>query len=496
MSVLGLDLGTSTCKGVVLSSDGKLLAQKQIAYADAVCVRDMAATIPAECFWTYTAQVIRALAAETKNDPIEALAVSSHGETLIPVDHAGDAVCDAILSMDRRCAAQSEQLVRRLGQEKIYGLTGSLMHPQFPVPKVMWLQEDAPALAGKAVQHDSACDYIYRKLGFPHVMDYSIASRFGGFDVRKRVWAQEILDAAGIDGSVFSEAVCGGTPLGYIPRSIAVPLGLKDCVLAVAGGHDQPCAAIGMGVVKPGTVTVSAGSYECAVIATDEPLNNSKGMRYGLNSYCHVLPNQAVTLAFFVSGMMAKWYLDTFCQAEKQLAAACGSNVFEQMECGIQQEPTGICVTPHIFGAMNPEWSEHATAKVIGLTAAATKTDMYQAVLEGACCELDLNLRVLEKLTNPVQRLLMTGGGTKSPAWMQMRAEITGKPIDVVENGAEASCIGAAILAGVGARLFADPWEANCRIKREIKTYLPQHPQAYKAQKETYLTLHRPDLLD
>lgn len=89
MSVLGLDLGTSTCKGVVLSSDGKLLAQKQIAYADAVCVRDMAATIPAECFWTYTAQVIRALAAETKNDPIEALAVSSHGETLIPVDSCG-----------------------------------------------------------------------------------------------------------------------------------------------------------------------------------------------------------------------------------------------------------------------------------------------------------------------------------------------------------------------------------------------------------------------
>lgn len=495
MSVLGLDVGTSTCKGIVLSADGVILAEEQISYADAVCISGASAEILASCFAEYAAQVIRALAARTKEDPIEAIAVSSHGETLIPIGADGKALTGAMLSMDRRCAKYSDALVDALGQDKIYSITGSMMHPQFPVPKVMWLQHAHPEIAEKVAHYDTAEDHIYRMLGVPGVMDFSIASRFGGFDIQKKRWSKEILDAAGIKEELYSKPVCGGTPLGYVPENIAKHLGLGNRVLVVAGGHDQPCAAIGMGIVEPGTVTVSAGSYECAALATERPLNDKRGMTYGLNSYCHVLPDQYITLAFFVSGMMVKWYLDTFCSEESRIAKAQGLSVYEYMENQSDGKPTGICVTPHIFGSMNPEWSEKNTAKISGLTANTSKATLYQAVLEGTCCELDLNLRVLENLSKPINRLLMTGGGTNSDRWMQMRADITTKPIEIVRNGVEASCLGAAILAGIGAKMFTDAADANRRIKRNLKEYQPQNIDGYTAQKDAFLLLHRPGLL-
>jgi xylulokinase len=496
MSILGLDVGTSTCKGIVLSAEGKLLAQKQLSYAEQVILgNNGAAEISADCFWENTAAIIRELASEAAADPIEALAVSSHGESLIPIDAHGQALMPVMLSMDRRCRQQSEELIQRLGQEKLYGLTGSMMHPQFPVPKVMWIKKEHPELAQKVLQYDSGNDYIYRKLGFPHVVDYSVASRFGGFDIQKHRWSEEILAAAGLKKSIFSEPVCSGTLLGMIPKEIASELGLGENVKAVAGGHDQPCASIGMGNVEKGTVTVSAGSYECAAIGTRNPLNNREGMKYGLNSYCHVLPKQYITLAFFVSGMMTKWYLDTFCQTEKQTAREKGLSYFELLESMTGSEPSGICVTPHIYGSMNPEWSEYQTGKITGLTAGATKADLYKAVQEGICCELNLNLQVLEKLSYSIKKLLMTGGGTKSGRWMQMRADITGKQIDVSENGIEASCMGAALLAGIGSGIFLDLDDANAKISRSIRSFVPANSEKYVSQKAEYLTLHRPGLL-
>lgn len=497
MSILGLDVGTSTCKGIVLSAEGKLLAQRQQSYAEQVILgNNGSAEINAGCLWENAAAIIRSLASEVTDDKIETLAVSSHGETLIPIDAHGEALMPAMLSMDRRCSQQSEELIQRLGQEKIYSLTGAMMHSQFPVPKVMWIKKEYPELAKKAVQYDSGNDYIYRRLGFPHIVDYSIASRFGGFDIRKYAWSEEILEAAGLKNGIFSEPVCSGTLLGMIPKGIASELGLGSHVKVVAGGHDQPCASIGMGKGENGIVTVSAGSYECVAIATKKPLNHGEGMKYGLNSYCHVLPKQYITLAFFVSGMMTKWYLDTFCQAEKQVAKEKNISLFELLESMTDSEPSGICVTPHIYGSMNPEWSEYQRGKITGLTAGTTKADLYKAVQEGTCCELDLNLRVLEKLSHPIKKLLMAGGGTKSERWMQMRADITGKPIAVSENRAEASCMGAVVLAGIGSGIFSGLEDANEKISHDIRNFVPVNGQKYESQKAEYLSLHRPGLLD
>lgn len=492
MSVLGLDVGTSNCKGVVLREDGSILAQEQYSYAGAIRLHGAAAELSPTCFEHSVKHIISALARQTVHDPIRAIALSAHGETLIPIGADGQPRMDAMLSMDRRCQRYSDALAAQLGQQWLYEIIGARMHAQFPVPKVMYLRREHPDIAAQTIHYDTACDYVYRILGCPNVMDYSIAARFGGLDITKRKWSEPIMEAAELSAEIFSEPVCAGTVLGTMPTELARSLGLTERVLLVAGGHDQACAALAIDADEQ-TLPVSAGSYECAARVTSFPLNTKEGFRYGLNSYCHVLPGKYVTLAFFVSGMMVQWYLNTFCDAEKKLL---GDGIYSHLERQFCAGPTGICVTPHIFGSMNPEWSEHAAAKITGLRADTTKATLYKAVLEGTCCELDLNVRVLEKLAGKLSRLVLAGGGSRSQSWAQLRADITGKPIAVISHEADASCLGAAILAGIGAGCFQTPEQARAQCSRVVQHYAPQQTQLYADQKQKYLGLHRAGLLE
>ncbi len=490
MSVLGIDVGTSTCKGVVISGDGTVIAQHSIEYAHSIAFNGPLVEIPAEIFWESTVTVIRELAKRTHDlDPIEALAISTHGETLIPTDENGCPVCNAILSMDRRGVKEALELEQMLDADFIYHTTGSMMHSQYPAAKIRWILHNRPEMAKRIKHYYSTSDYINSKLGFYGIVDYSIASRFGIFDIHRRRWSSDILNALEIKEDMLSHPVQAGTLLGVLPKETADSLGLGNNVRVFAGGHDQPCAAVGMGVMDKG-LTVSAGSYECASIMTDVPLNDSRGKMYGLNSYCHVLPQKYITLAFFTSGLVVQWFLNTFCEYEQRISKENGTNIYDEFDSLVGDDPTGICMTPHIYGAMNPEWSETATATITGITASATKATFYRAMLEGLCCELDLNIRVLESLTQSFDRFVMSGGGTRSTRWMQLRADITGKSIDVVSEQVEASCLGAAILAGVGAGIFRNWKDASAKAIQYTRHFEPRDSARFNAQKEKYRTLH------
>ncbi|MBQ8505888.1 MAG: hypothetical protein IJ466_00405 [Clostridia bacterium] len=496
MSVLGIDVGTSTCKGIVLNAGGEIIAQGQVDYAQQVNLSGSIAELPAEVFRDSVFALVEKLAGETAGcDPVCAIAFSTHGETLIPVDEKNEAVRPAMLSMDRRCAPQAAVLEERIGASRFYEITGTPIHSQYPMPKIMWMLENEAELVKRVKRYCSTQDYLHGCLGVPGYVDYSLASRFGGLDVKEHAWSKEILECVGIDESQLSRPVCAGTSIGAIPAEIAERLHLGKNVHVVAGGHDQPCASFGMGA-RAGAVTVSAGSYECAAIMTDAPLNDGRGMRYGLNSYCHVVPGKYVTLAFFASGLMVQWFIDRFCRLEKQQAEEAGKKVFSILEDMAPDGPTGICITPHIHGAMNPEWNERATARITGLTATDGIGEMYRAVLEGASCELDLNIRVLEKLSGKIERLVMSGGGAKSDFWMRLRADITGKAVYRVTGGTDASCMGAALLAGLGGRMFASYEEALEKVQKQLDCFMPGDAAAYAGQKADYLKLHRPGLLE
>ena len=482
MSVLGIDVGTSTCKGIVIDAEGKVLAKKQCVYLEKPKLENNKAYISAQVFVDSAFSIIRELALSVKKeDAIEAIAFSTHGETLILVDKSGNAVSPAILSMDRRCLLETQLLEKEIGKEAFYSICGTPIHTQYPVPKLMWFKNNDELTFAKAEKYCTVQDYLHGKLGVGYFVDYSLASRFGGFDVKKRSWSGEILSVSSIKSSKFSTPVPSGTVIGIIPSAIAKSLCLEDNVLVVAGGHDQPCAGLVMGAEK-GKMTVSAGSYECASIVTDKPLNDLNGLKYGLNSYCHVINDKYITLAFFASGLIINWFVEKLCP----FLESGDKKIYSILEDMAPKTNTGICFTPHLYGSMNPRWDDTAKATITGLTGEMNLGHLYKAVMEGTACELNLNLSVLEDLSDKIEKVILCGGGTKSDTWMQVRADILNKPLYRIEGDIDASCIGATILAGIGIKTFVDYKQAIDKIKYRLTEFLPINASMYSEQKERY----------
>ncbi len=487
MSVLGIDVGTSTCKGLVLTADGRILAQKQENYAAKPSVTQQTAELAAEVFRDGVFSLIRALAVQVKDsDPIRAIALSTHGETLIPVDAEGVALRPALLSMDRRCTKEAQALAEQIGVERFYRICGTPIHTQYPVPKIMWLMKNERETVKRAARYCTAQDYLHGALGVGGFVDHSLASRFGGFDICRHEWSEEILAAAGLNKEQFSKPMAAGITVGEIPRAIARELNLEDGVKLVLGGHDQPCAALAMGA-RDDAVTVSAGSYECATVMTDEPLNDESGYRFGLNSYCHVLDGKYVTLAFFASGLVVNWFTDKLCSlwGEDQ------KSILARLEEIAPKTPTGICFTPHIYGSMNPCWDENARAKLLGLTAETGIPELYRALLEGTACELEINLSVLERLAGKKRELIFCGGGASSDLWMQIRADLLNRPLSRLDGKLDASCMGAAILAGMGSGIFASAEAAIDAIRYSRTLFEAKSASAYENQKREYRALYK-----
>ena len=177
---------------------------------------------------------------------------------------------------------------------------------------------------------------------------------------------------------------------------------------------------------------------------------------------------------------MVSWFLDAICA---------GKQTIESLEKRMPDTPTGICFSPHVYGSMNPRWDDKATAKIVGVTAETGVGHLYKALLEGASCELDLNVRALEKLAGETENLTFCGGGTKSDAWMQLRADIVGKPLSRLNGNVDCSCMGSAILAGIGAGIFKDAQDALKRVRLEKTRFQPKNAKAYETQKANYLTI-------
>lgn len=453
MSLLGLDMGTGACKAAVFDEDGALLAVASREYSADVVAPGWMEMEP-ERFWQAAVEAVREVAGRIPGT-INALAISSQGETFIPVDAAGHAVSAAIMNADNRAVEQVRSFEASVGKRAIHGTTGCVLHPMYALMKIVWLRQHEPELFGRVDKFLSVGDYILSRMDVQAYTDYSLASRTMAFDVTEHRWSEELLGVAGVDAARFPEAVPAGTAAGRLSGEIARMLGLSPGTVVAVGGHDQPCGALGAGVLGPGDAADSAGSYECLTIAASSPTLGDEALACSLNSYCHVVPDSYVTLAFFPAGVVLRWFRDQFCSAEVDEASRTGADAYDLLTRGFPDGPSGICFTPHFLGSGNPTWNPNATGALVGLTPGCTRYHLFKAILEGIACELATNVGVLERLAGGIGTLRTTGGGARSDYWMQLRADLTGKRATRMASS-ESVCLGAAILAGVASGVYAD----------------------------------------
>jgi xylulokinase len=484
MSLLAIDIGSSQCKAIAFALSGAVIARSVSSYSPDFPAPTFAEMDP-EKFWNAVCHTSREVTRNLTNDPVQALCLSSHGETLIPVNAKGEPVASAILNMDSRAAREAKWCDDKIGARRVFEITGLVSYAMYPVPKILWLRKNRPEIYSRAERFLSVTDFIHVKLGLPPYIGYSLASRFLAFDVLGDRWSDEMLRGVELTEAQFPIPVPAGTIAGNLESEAAGALGVASGTPVVVGGHDQACGALGVGVIKSGLVSDSMGTYECLAAASDEPRLGERAFAARLNSYSHVVPGKFLTLAYFPSGIMVQWFRDLIdgpssqpknsAVVDEEAIESCAGNAshdYSKLEGQCTSAPTGLCVTPHLIGTCNPDFDTRARATIYGLEPQSKPNQIYQGILEGIACELAQVKDLLVNVNGDFKDIYVSGGGTRSPLGLKLRAAITGCRLHVMRSD-DAVCQGAAILAGVGSGVYTRIAEAVGRVVQETEIIDP-----------------------
>jgi xylulokinase len=492
MSILAVDVGSSRCKAVLFSATGEILSQSARQYTPQFPQPGFAEVAPL-VLWEALCATAQGAAHGAGHDSVQAVCIASHAETFVCVDRHNQPLAPAILNMDSRATVEAAWYEAQFGRRRSFEITGHIVHPMYPVPKILWLKQHCPGTFAQVERFLGVTDFLLVRLGLPPYIDYSLVSRWLLFDVRRVCWSEEMLCVVGLAQERLPIPVPAGTIAGKLSAEAAAQLGVPAGTPMVVGGHDQPCGALGVGAVRSGRVADSMGTYECLLASSSQPTLSEAAYSASLNSYPHVVPGQFVTLAYFPSGIMVNWLHDLLYGVGNNAAV---HNVSEMenyvlLEKQAPAGPTGVCVLPHLIGTCNPDFNPRARGTIFGLTPATTREQLYKAVLEGIACELSLMAEILSRAVGNFTDVYGSGGGTRSALGLRLRAALSGRRFHVMRCQ-EAVCLGAAILAGVATGIYSSFADAIGALVREESVVKPDPALAvdYAAQMRQYRSLY------
>jgi xylulokinase len=477
MYLMGLDVGSSACKAAIFSFSGEPVSLAKREYPMYHPEPAWSELNPDEVWSNLVACIKESLqTAQIDSENVVSLSVSSQGEAMIPLDQSGKWLYPAIHAFDNRTLPQSKWWEQHFGALPIFRITGMPIHPMYTVNKIMWLRENRPDVWLKTKKFLCFEDYVIYRLSGEVATDYSIASRTMMFNVTRKRWSEEILDAADISTDLLPDAYPSGTKVGEVCSGSAEETGLPKGMAVVTGGHDQPCGALGVGVVKPGSVMDATGTVECLLAATEKPLLNEGMLASNHPCYCHVKEGMYVTLALCpTAGLLFRWIRDEFCEKEMEESRKTGKSAYDIMTEEAALSPVGassVYVLPYFMGSGTPTVNPDARGVILGLHISHNKKDIIRAALEGITYDLRQNIELLESHGVDVTTLRAIGGGAESKFWLQLKADITGKKV-VVPRVTEAAVLGASLLAGVGVGVYRNLDQAVEKVYREREVYMP-----------------------
>ncbi len=471
MSLMGLDIGTSGCKATVFAEDGTVLAFARGAYPLHTTPEGWL-ELDAQEVWAQAAGCMRQVNAHVRQDPVRALAVSVLGEAVMAVDASGEPLARSPVSFDGRALSQAEDFRRTFGADTAYVVTGQPIHPMYSIHKIAWWRAQRPELFAAAWKFLCYGDFVALKLGLPPAIDYSMAARTQAFDIRTKRWSPPVLAWADIEPDRLATPVPGGYVIGEIPPWVAQDLGFGQGVILAAGGHDQPCGALGSGALQVEQAMYALGTT--ATIAPTLPAPAFGLAAEGFPCYPHVIPDSYVTLAGTSSGgSLLRWFRDVFGDREQRIAQETGRDIYDVLMDLVGEGPGKLLLLPQFAGTEAPFLDSQARGALYGLSFSSTRADVVQAIVESVALETATHLQHLRAAGVPIASLRAIGGGASSPKWMQLHADILGMPIRVPQVN-EATGLGAALLAGFGAGCYHSLQQAVSQVIAIKATYEPR----------------------
>ena len=477
--LMAIDLGSTSLKAVVYDLDGNMAATgsrpTQLSLNDKDHP-DWAVWQP-EHIWGDTAAAMRDAVAKL-DDPreIKAVAVTGMGMDGVPVDENGQWLYPFISWHDPRTGPQLEWWKENIGAEKTFAVAGNTLWHICSALRIRWMAEHEPEILERTHKWLLIEDFLNFMLCGRQATDYSMASNTMLFDQHKLDWSDAMLEASGIDRRLLCDVHPSGTVLGGVTAEAARETALAEGTTVVLGGHDHICGTLPVGAFEAGVVLDVVGTWESVLIAMAEPELTPEMQRTGMWVQAHVARGRHAASAANVSADMLEWYRAQFGAEARQQAETQGGTDWDHLMARAADSPPGarrVMFLPHMSGTNSPVVDNRSLGAFAGLSNRATAGDMLRAMIEGLNYQfLDIITTVEGTLGSKLDKLIAVGGATRNEFWMQNKADVVGRPIEVpaVE---EATPLGAAILAGIGVGLFKDEQDAFARVYKPGRTYEP-----------------------
>ncbi|MEM7558399.1 MAG: xylulokinase [Planctomycetota bacterium] len=481
---IGVDIGTSGTKSLLIDPDGNILAEASASY-DVLMPKPMWTEQDPEDWWNATVKTIRAVVKKAKAKPAEVKAIGLSGQMhgSVFLDKSGKVIRPALLWNDQRTVAECEEITELAGgREQLIRMVANPALTGFTAPKILWLRNKEPKRFARLKNVLLPKDEIRRRLTGELATDVSDASGMLLLDVRKRKWSKELLSKLELDSDLLGTVYESDEVTGKLRPEIAEKLGLTtDCVV-VGGAGDCAAGAVGNGIVKKGILTASLGTSGVMFVHSDEPQIDKQGR---LHTFCHAVNGKwhmmGVTLS--AAGSL-QWFVENVCI---ELATRRGADPYQTIISEALKVPPGSegCLfAPYLAGERTPHADANARACFIGMTNAHNRGHIGRAVMEGVAMSLRESLEIIKGLKVPVREMRLSGGGAKSNLWKQIFADVMDQAACTI-NAEQGPAFGVALLAGVGCGQFKNIEEA-CKATIEVVKKTPPKRPAVKAYNKLF----------
>ena len=455
--VIGVDIGTQSTKALLVDVRGQIVAQHAKGYQPETPKPLWAEQWPAVWLAAVVECIAQCVAKGTAQGDVKAICVSGlYGGSGIPVDAGMTPLHPCLIWMDRRASAEVAWVRRTVDLDRLYDITGNGVDSYYGFTKMLWLRENRPEIWGRTRYLLPPNAYVAHALTGEVAVDHSSAGNIGGvYDMRRRDWSTDMLDALGIPTAMMPERLVESSDVvgGLLPQWSS-QLGLPAGTPVIAGGVDAAVATFAAGATRQGQHVAMIGTSMCWGY-----IDQAVDARNGLISMPHVfngLHDNYVFGGAITAGASVAWYRDQFCQAEAEAARRSGGDahrLLEEAARKLRAGRDGVIFLPYLMGERSPIWDDKASGAFIGLNLVHTRAHLYRAVLEGVTYALRHNIEAgLKDVASLDDRLVVVGGAANSDLWMQIIADTTGYPVFTIKQEVEAA-LGAALLAALGVGL-------------------------------------------
>jgi xylulokinase len=491
---MGIDVGTTGTRAVIVRPDGGVVGAATGGHQPMAMPRPGWAEQDPEDWWQAAILAVRGALerAGLPGSEIAAVGFSGQMHGVVLLDQTYGVLRPSLIWCDQRSQPQCDWITSQVGAERLIQLVSNPALTGFSAPKLLWVREHEPQIFERAAHFLLPKDFVRFRMTGEFATDVSDASGTLLFDVTRRRWSQEMLSALSLDASLLPRAYESPEITGQITRETALVTGLEAGTPVVAGAGDQAASAVGNGIVLPGRTSATLGTSGVIFAYTEAPKLDPRGR---IHTFCHAVPGKWHVMGVTQgAGLSLRWFRENFGASEAWYAERVGVDAYELITRQAEQAPPGsdgLLFLPYLMGERTPHLDAEARGMWFGLTAAHTRAHLIRSVLEGVAFSLRDSLEIFQELEIPVEKIYASGGGSRSFLWRQIQADIYRRPLITLRTS-EGSAFGAALVAGVGAKIYSSVEESAREAIQVSERMLPrrENEAVYDRLYEVYRHLY------